>query len=95
MDIGFFFTVKQQTAAIVQRFGKFARVANAGLNFKSAFFESVAGVVNLRVQQLDVTVETKTEDNVFVHVIVSVQYFVLPDKIYEAFYKRSTIPSAK
>jgi regulator of protease activity HflC (stomatin/prohibitin superfamily) len=87
MDIGFFFTVKQQTAAIVQRFGKFARVANAGLNFKSAFFESVAGVVNLRVQQLDVTVETKTEDNVFVHVIVSVQYFVLPDKIYEAFYK--------
>src|SRR5262249_31771736 len=72
---------------IVQRFGKFLRVAGPGLNFKLPFIDHVAGVVNLRVQQLDVKVETKTEDNVFVHVVVSVQYFVLADKIYESFYK--------
>ncbi len=87
MILPFMFTVEQQQAAIVQRFGKFARVAPAGLSFKVPFTESVAGRVNLRVQQLDVEVETKTRDNVFVKVVVSVQYFVLPEKIYEAFYK--------
>lgn len=81
------FTVKQQTAAVIQRFGKFARVALPGLNFKIPFVETVAGRVNLRVQQLDVRVETKTKDNVFVHVVVSVQYYVLPDKVYDAFYR--------
>jgi len=86
---GAFFTVNQQTAVIVQNFGKFARVALPGLNFKVPFVETVAGRLNLRVQQLDVRVETKTEDNVFVHVIVAVQYHVLPDKVYEAFYKLS------
>jgi regulator of protease activity HflC (stomatin/prohibitin superfamily) len=83
------FTVQQQTTAIVQKFGRFVRVAHPGLNFKLPFFETVAGRINLRVQQLDVRVETKTEDNVFVHVVVSVQYAVLPDKVYEAFYKLS------
>jgi regulator of protease activity HflC (stomatin/prohibitin superfamily) len=82
-----FFTVEQQTAAVMQRFGKFVRVARPGLNLKVPWFEWVAGRLNLRVQQLDVKVETKTEDNVFVHILVSVQYFVLPDKIYDAFYK--------
>jgi regulator of protease activity HflC (stomatin/prohibitin superfamily) len=82
-----FFTVEQQTTAIVQRFGKFVRMAQPGLNFKIPFIDNVAGRVNLRVQQLDVKVETKTEDNVFVHVTVSVQYFVVPSKVYEAFYK--------
>jgi len=82
-----FFLVQQQTAALVQRFGKFTRIAEPGLNFKVPFMERVAGRVNLRVRQLDVDVETKTEDNVFVKVIVSVQYFVLKEKIYDAFYK--------
>ncbi|MGL6074515.1 MAG: SPFH domain-containing protein [Fimbriiglobus sp.] len=82
-----FFTVEQQTAGILTRFGKFIRIAQPGLNFKIPFIDSVAGRVNLRVQQLDVKVETKTEDNVFVHVTVSVQYFVVPEKVYEAFYK--------
>jgi regulator of protease activity HflC (stomatin/prohibitin superfamily) len=85
--VGPFFTVNQQTAAIVQRFGKFARVAEPGLNFRVPMIEVIAGRINLRVQQLDVKVETKTEDNVFVHVIVAVQYHVLPDKVYEAFYR--------
>jgi regulator of protease activity HflC (stomatin/prohibitin superfamily) len=83
------FVVNQQTAAVVQNFGKFARVALPGLNFKLPFVETVAGRINLRVQQLDVKVETKTEDNVFVHVIVAVQYHVLQEKVYEAFYKLS------
>lgn len=81
------FTVEQQTAALVERFGKFRRVANPGLNLKVPFVERVAGRINLRVQQLDVTVETKTKDNVFVHIIVAVQYMVLGEKVYDAFYR--------
>lgn len=87
MVLPFFFTVEQQSSAVVQRFGKFSRVAGPGAHVLVPGVESVAGFVNLRVQQLDVKVETKTHDNVFVHVMVSVQYFVLPEKIYEAFYK--------
>lgn len=83
----FFFIVQQQTVAIVQRLGKFDRLAEAGLHIRVPFIEKVAGTVNLRVQQLDVEVETKTRDNVFVRVIVSVQYYVLADKVYDAFYK--------
>jgi regulator of protease activity HflC (stomatin/prohibitin superfamily) len=83
----FFFIVQQQTAAIVQRFGKFERIAGPGLHIKLPFVEKVAGTVNLRVQQLDVKVETKTQDNVFVQVMVSVQYFVLKDKVFQAYYK--------
>jgi len=82
-----FFTVKQQTAGVVERFGKFNRVAKPGLNVKIPWIDWVAGRPNLRVQELPVKVETKTEDNTFVHVIVSVQYFVDPDRVYEAFYK--------
>ena len=85
--LGTFFTVQQQNAAVVQRLGKFARVAQAGLNFKLPWIESVAGEESLRVQQLDLDVETKTLDNVFVKVKVAVQYFVLPAKVADAFYK--------
>jgi len=82
-----FFMVQQRTTAMVQRFGKFVREAGPGLNVKIPFIDRVAGRVNLRVQQLDVKIETKTEDNVFVQMLVSVQYFVLPEKVYDAFYK--------
>jgi regulator of protease activity HflC (stomatin/prohibitin superfamily) len=82
-----FFTVEQRTTAIVQRFGKFVREAGPGLNVKIPFIDKVIGRINLRVQQLDVKIETKTEDNVFVHVVVAVQYYVLPNKVYDAFYK--------
>lgn len=81
------FTVDQQTAAVIQRFGKFVRVARPGLNFKVPWIDWVVAYLNLRIQQLDVKVETKTEDNVFVQCIVSVQYYIMPEKIYEAFYK--------
>ncbi len=83
----FFFIVQQQTAAIVQSLGKYDRISGPGLHIKLPFIEKVAGTVNLRIQQLDVDVETKTQDNVFVRVIVSVQYYVLKDKVYDAFYK--------
>ena len=82
-----FFTVHQQTAAVIERFGKFSRVAKPGLNLKIPFVERVAARLSLRVQQLDVRVETKTEDNVFVQVTVSVQFFVLPDKVIDAYYR--------
>ncbi len=87
MELPFFYTVQQQTAAVLQRMGKFARVSEAGPHFKLPFVERVAGYVNLRVQQLDVEVETKTQDNVFVKVLVAVQFHVLKEKIYEAFYR--------
>ncbi|MFO0954712.1 MAG: SPFH domain-containing protein [Isosphaeraceae bacterium] len=81
------FTVNQQSAVVIQRFGRFKNVAMPGLNFKVPMVDTVAGRLNLRVSQLDVGVETKTEDNVFVRVVVAVQYYVLPDKVYDAFYK--------
>jgi regulator of protease activity HflC (stomatin/prohibitin superfamily) len=81
------FTVHQQSVAIVERFGKFSRVATPGLNLKIPMIERVAGRPNLRVQQLDVAVETKTKDDVFVRVIVSVQFYVIPDAVYNAFYR--------
>ena len=86
--------VKQQTAAIIQRLGKFERVAYAGFNIKIPILDQVAGRINLKVQQLDVNVETKTKDDVFVHLKVSVQYHVLKDKVYEAFYRLEN-PSAQ
>src|SRR5688572_23728496 len=84
---GTFFTVEQRTAAIVQRLGKFMREAGPGLHVKIPFIDRVIGCMNLRVQQLDVRIETKTEDNVFVQMVVAVQYYVLPEKVYDAFYK--------
>lgn len=82
-----FFTVQQQTTAIIQRLGRFVREVGPGLHVRVPFIDRVKGRVNLRVQQLDVKIETKTEDNVFVQMVVAVQYFVLPDKVYDAFYK--------
>jgi regulator of protease activity HflC (stomatin/prohibitin superfamily) len=84
---GSFFTVDTSEAAVVQRFGRFLRVANAGLNFKMPFFDRVSARINLRVQQSDMEIETKTKDNVFVRIPVSIQFLVMPDKVYEAFYK--------
>ncbi|MEC4113266.1 SPFH domain-containing protein [Myroides pelagicus] len=81
------FTVKQQSAVVVQRFGKFNSIRQSGLNFKIPLVDKVAGVVNLRIQQLDVLIETKTKDNVFVKLKVSVQFKVIQDRVYDAFYK--------
>ena len=81
------FTVKQQRAAIVERFGKFQSIRQSGLHFKIPLIDRIAGKVSLRIQQLDVVVETKTKDDVFVKLKVSVQFKVIKDKVYDAFYK--------
>jgi regulator of protease activity HflC (stomatin/prohibitin superfamily) len=84
---GIFFVVKQQTAAIMERFGKFTAVRQSGLQMKIPLIDKVAGRLSLKIQQLDVIVETKTKDDVFVKIKVSVQYKVLMEKVYDAFYK--------
>ena len=81
------FTVKQQTIAVVERFGKFNNIYGPGLKFKIPLIDQIAGRVNLKIQQLDVVVETKTKDDVFVKLKVSVQYNILKDKVFDAFYK--------
>ena len=78
--------VKEQTAFAIERFGKFIRVAGPGLGFIIPFVDKKASEVNLRVQQLDVTIETKTLDDVFVNLQVSVQYSVNKSMIKEAYY---------
>lgn len=82
-----FFTVKQQTAVVIERFGKFISIRNSGLQMKVPVIDRIAGKVNLRIQQLDVIIETQTKDNVFVKMKVSVQFKVIQEKAYEAFYK--------
>jgi len=77
--IASFFIVKQQTAAVVERFGKFHSIRQSGLQFKIPFLDRIAGKLSLKIQQLDV--------DVFVKIKVSVQYKVIKDKVYDAFYK--------
>ena len=82
-----FFVVKQQTAVVIQRFGKFNSIRKAGLQMKIPFIDQKAATLSLRIQELDVLVETKTKDNVFMEIRVSVQYEVINDNVYDAFYK--------
>ncbi|MEC8614983.1 MAG: SPFH domain-containing protein [Bacteroidota bacterium] len=81
------FIVKQQTSAIVERFGKFLFIRKSGLHIKIPLIDRIAGRISLKILQLDVIVETKTKDDVFVKLKVSVQYKVIEDKVYDAFYK--------
>ncbi len=87
--LGSFFTVNTAQVAVITRFGKFLRVADAGLNWKMPYFDKVAGMVSLRVNQITLTMETKTKDNVFVTIPISVQNRVRPEKVFDAFYKLS------
>jgi regulator of protease activity HflC (stomatin/prohibitin superfamily) len=87
--LGSFFTVNTAEVAVITRFGKFLRVAEPGLNWKIPFFDTVAGIVSLRVNQISLTMETKTKDNVFVTIPISVQNRVRPEKVFDAYYKLS------
>lgn len=78
--------VKEKTYYVIERLGKFNKMASAGISIIIPFLDSKAGVLNTRVQQLDVDIETKTHDDVFVHLRVSVQYKVMEDKLKDAFY---------
>jgi len=70
------FTVEQQTNAVVERFGKYLKVCGPGLNFKVPLIDAVAGRVTHRIRELEVSIETKTEDDVFVNLVIAVQFFV-------------------
>jgi len=85
--ISAFFIVKQQTAVILERFGKFLSIRHSGLQLKIPLVDRISGRLSLKIQQLDVIIETKTLDDVFVRLKVSVQYKVIRDKVYDAFYK--------
>jgi regulator of protease activity HflC (stomatin/prohibitin superfamily) len=78
--------VTEQTAVVIERFGKFIRIADSGISLIIPFIDRKASVINLRLQQLDVTIETKTRDNVFVNLQVSVQFKVGRDQVKEAYY---------
>ena len=82
-----FFIVKQQSSAVIERFGKFTSIRSSGLQLKLPLIDRIAGRLSLKIQQLDVLVETKTKDDVFVKIKVSVQYLVVPERVYDAFYK--------
>ena len=82
-----FFTVRQQTAVSVERFGKFESIRHSGLQMKIPIIDKVAARISLKIQQLDVIVETKTLDDVFVKIKVSVQFVVIKEKVYDAIYK--------
>jgi regulator of protease activity HflC (stomatin/prohibitin superfamily) len=84
---GSFFTVKTAEVAVITRFGKFLRIAEPGLNWKIPYIDSVTGRLSLRVNQISLTMETKTKDNVFVSIPISVQNRVRPEKAYDAFYR--------
>ena len=81
--------VKQRTAVVIERFGKYHRIYKAGFNLRIPLIDIKAGLVNLKVRELPVEVETKTKDDVFVRMVVSVQYFVVESSegIKTAFYK--------
>ena len=82
------YVVRQQTFAVMERWGKFARVVGPGVHGKIPIAERVAGRVSIRVQELNVKIRTKTSDNVFVDLLIAVQYFVDgQDKVWDAFYK--------
>jgi regulator of protease activity HflC (stomatin/prohibitin superfamily) len=87
--LGSFFTISTAQVAVIARFGKFLRVAQPGLNWKWPIIDAIAGRVSLRVNQINLTMETKTKDNVFVTIPISVQNRVRPDKVFDAFYKLS------
>jgi regulator of protease activity HflC (stomatin/prohibitin superfamily) len=82
-----YFIVKQQTAVIIETFGKFTSIRHSGFHLKIPGVQRIAGRLSLKIQQLDVIIETKTLDDVFVKLKVSVQYKVIKEKVYDAFYK--------
>jgi len=80
------FTISTAQVGVIERFGKFNRLAAPGLGWFICGVEDLVGRLSYRVQQLDVKVETKTLDNVFINTVVSIQYQVLQEKVYDAFY---------
>lgn len=89
--MGIPFSTQTGSVKIIERFGSFKKIQRPGLGWLIPCVDQVAGIVSLRVQQVDIKCETKTEDNVFVFVNVSVQYIVRPDQIHDSFYKLTDV----
>ena len=90
-----YYIVRQQTVCIIERFGKFYKIAEAGLHFRMPFgIDNIAKTVSLKVHQNDIEIETKTKDNVFVVLSLAVQFKVDNKKVTDAYYKLST-PTAQ
>ncbi|MFY0602395.1 MAG: SPFH domain-containing protein [Flavobacteriaceae bacterium] len=87
LGLGAVFIVKQQTAVIIETFGRFSNVRHSGFQVKIPIVQRIAGRLSLKIQQLDVIIETKTLDDVFVKLKVSVQFKVIKNKVEDAFYK--------
>jgi len=85
--------IPQQSIGLIERVGKFSRTLGPGLHFRIPLIERVAGRESIRIRQLDVAVETKTKDNVFVNLSVSVQFLAISEKIFDAFYKLTNVNS--
>ena len=83
--------IPQQSMGIIERLGKYNRILGAGLHFRIPIIEKVSGKESIRIRQLDVPVETKTQDNVFVNLGVSVQFLAISEKIFEAHYRLTDV----
>lgn len=81
------FTVKQKTVYIIERFGKFQSIRTAGIHWRIPLVDRISGKLSMRIEEMDVEIETKTKDNVFVELNISVQFQVIPERIYDAFYE--------
>ncbi|MDY7282981.1 SPFH domain-containing protein [Streptococcus suis] len=82
------YVVKQQTVAIIERFGKYQKTSTSGINFKIPFgVDVIAARIQLRMLQSEIVVETKTQDNVFVTMNVATQYRVNENNVTDAYYK--------
>eukprot|EP00980_Cylindrotheca_fusiformis_P007758 scaffold1648_cov115-Cylindrotheca_fusiformis.AAC.13 len=82
-----FVCVRTQEVGVVEDLGQFKKLLDPGLHFIAWPLQGVMARLSLRIQQLDVHCETKTRDNVFVQVAVAVQYRVLVDRAYDAYYR--------
>lgn len=82
------YVVKQQSVAIIERFGRYQRTSSSGMNFRLPFgIDKIAARVQLRLLQSEIIVETKTQDNVFVTMNVATQYRVNENNVTDAYYK--------
>eukprot|EP00727_Mastigamoeba_balamuthi_P009924 m51a1_g5554 putative spfh band 7 phb domain-containing membrane-associated protein family isoform 1 (295) ;mRNA; r:550295-551618 len=89
-NCGCFVCVGESELAVVENCGKFSKIIKPGCHLiPCCIGQSVAGQITLRVRQLNVNCETKTRDNVFVRVVVSVQYQIIEEQAYMAFFKLS------
>ncbi|MGT2959356.1 protease [Streptococcus bovimastitidis] len=82
------YVVKQQTVAIVERFGKYQATSQSGIHLRLPFgIDKIAARVQLRLLQTEIVVETKTKDNVFVTLNIATQYRVNENNVTDAYYK--------